>query len=75
MPQIPINDTEKPIPTRNDELLNTITKSAAKLPQKTLPMKIISDKQGHSDSIFPPHDSDSPHKKIGLEINANRVVG
>ena len=75
MTQKLINNTEKPIPARNDELLNTITNSVAKLPQTTLPTKIISDKKGHSDSIFPPCDSDSPHKKIGLEINAKRVVG
>ena len=35
----------------------------------------MSNKQGHSDSIFPPQDSDSLHKKIGLEINSNRAVG
>ena len=75
MIQKPTNDTEKPIPSRNDESLNTITKPVAKLPQKMLLMKIISNKQGHSGSIFPPHDSDSPHKKTGLEINANIVVG
>ena len=75
MTQKPTNDTKKPIPSRNDEPLNTNTKPVAKLPQKTLLMKIKSDKQGHSGSIFPPHESDSPRKKTGLEINANRMVG
>ena len=71
----PTNDTGKSIPSRKDEPLNTITKPAVQLPQKELPMKIISDKQRHSGSIFPPHDSDPPCKKTDLEINANIVVG
>ena len=69
------NDTEKSIPSRKNEPLNTITKPVAKLPWKMLPTKIISSKQGHSGSIFPPHDSDSPCKKTGLEINTSIVVG
>ena len=71
----PTNDTEKPIPSRKNEPLNTVTKPGAKLPWKMLLTKIISNNQGRSGFIFPPLDSDSPHRKTGLEINTSIVAG
>ena len=46
-----------------------------KLPRKTLPTKILPEKQGHSDTMYS-HNNDLPHDKTaqGIDIN-NSTVG
>ena len=73
--QKPINDTEKPISSRKDGLMDTITKPMAKLSWKTLPTKILSEKQGHSNSMYS-YNSELPCEKTDLGIGINdSIVG
>ena len=67
-----MNDTAKSISSRRDGPLDMTIKPVAKLPQKMLPTKILSEKQGHSSSINP-HNNDLPHGKMDLDIGRNNT--
>ena len=59
---------EKSIPPRKNELTDTGMKPTVKLPWKTLPVKIRSDKPEHLSSTYP-YNSDLPYDKTGAGIS------
>ena len=60
--------TEKSIPPRKNELIDKSMKPSVILPQKTLSIKIRSDKAEHLSSTYL-YDSDLPHDETGADIS------